>query len=466
MNNNGYRIVVDAGHGGSDPGAVSGNLREKDFTLKAANYMYNRFKELGVPVAITRDDDTTLSRAERLNTMRNTFGNDSKVLVLSNHINAGGGEGAEIVYPLRTSSELPSMILNEIGNRGQIKRKYYQRVLPENPSKDYYYIMRETPNTTSLLIEYGFIDNPNDQRKLQNNLLDYAEGVVKAVSNYIGINYVPPGTELPNTDGLYTVKRGDTLYSIARQYNTTVDNLKQINGLTSNILNIGQTLVVPTLEIIEPEISNGYVVKSGDTLYSIAKEYNIPVNDLISFNNLPTTILSIGQTLQIPEVNSSNVIYTVKKEDTLYSIANDYNVSVDSIKKLNNLNNNLLTIGQKLYIPKGTTVEETDYVVYQVSPNDTLYSIAKQYNTTPNAIVDYNNLTNDLLTIGQILQIPIEEKTQENIAYVVKRGDTLYKIANNYGISVMNLMSLNDLNSTLINIGDVLLIPNQSSDYN
>ena len=77
-------------HGGTDTGAVSGNLREKDFTLRAANYMYNRFKELGVPVAITRDTDESLTRAERLNTMRNTFGNDSKVLVLSNHINAGG----------------------------------------------------------------------------------------------------------------------------------------------------------------------------------------------------------------------------------------------------------------------------------------------------------------------------------------------------------------------------------------
>jgi len=54
--------------------------------------MYNRFKELGVPVAITRDSDETLTRAERLNTMRNTFENDSKVLILSNHINAGGGE--------------------------------------------------------------------------------------------------------------------------------------------------------------------------------------------------------------------------------------------------------------------------------------------------------------------------------------------------------------------------------------
>ena len=93
MNNNGYRIVVDAGHGGSDPGAVSGNLREKDFNLKAANYMYDRFRELGVPVAITRDDDTTLTRRERIDAMTDTFGNDSKVIVLSNHINAGGGEG-------------------------------------------------------------------------------------------------------------------------------------------------------------------------------------------------------------------------------------------------------------------------------------------------------------------------------------------------------------------------------------
>ncbi len=91
MNNNGYRIVVDAGHGGSDPGAVSGNLREKDFTLKAANYMYNRFKELGIPVIITRDTDKDLSRAERINLMK-SLGTDPNVIIISNHINAGGGD--------------------------------------------------------------------------------------------------------------------------------------------------------------------------------------------------------------------------------------------------------------------------------------------------------------------------------------------------------------------------------------
>ena len=77
-----YRIVVDAGHGGSDPGAVSGSLKESDFNLEAALYMYNRFNELGVPVVITRDTDRTLTRSERLNTMK-SFGTDSNVIILS-----------------------------------------------------------------------------------------------------------------------------------------------------------------------------------------------------------------------------------------------------------------------------------------------------------------------------------------------------------------------------------------------
>ena len=71
----------------------------------------------------------------------------------------GISAGAEVVYSLRNNDTLSKMILNEIGNKGQIQRKVYQRRLPEDPSKDYYYIMRQTPNTEAVLIEYGFIDN-------------------------------------------------------------------------------------------------------------------------------------------------------------------------------------------------------------------------------------------------------------------------------------------------------------------
>ncbi len=461
--NNGYRIVVDAGHGGSDPGAISGNLKEKDFNLKAANYMYNRFKELGVPVAITRDTDESLTRAERLRTMTNTFGNDSKVLILSNHINSGGGEGAEIIYPLRTSSTLPAMILDAIGEKGQIKRKYYQRVLPEDPSKDYYYIMRETPNTTSLLIEYGFIDNPKDQKKLQNNLLDYVEGVVEAVANYIGITYTKPGQGTSPGTNTYIVQRGDTLYKIANQFKTTVAELKRINNLGSDLLQIGQILKITNNAELPSQ--DEYIVKAGDTLYKIANQFNTTVNRLIDYNNLSTTILQIGQILKIPKSSSSNVIYTVKKGDTLYKIANMYGVTVDELKKINNLTSDNLSIGQKLFIPEGNTVEETEYIVYKVEPGDTLYSIAKKYNTSPEAIKEYNKLTSNLLTINQVLQIPIEKRVMENSIYTVKKGDTLYKIANNYGVTVKELMNLNNLNSTLLTIGDSILIPKQVSDF-
>lgn len=87
-----YKIVVDAGHGGVDPGAVYGDLQEKNLNLESALYMYNRFNELGIPVKLTRNSDETLSKNERVNRILNAFGNNENVIVLSNHINAGGGE--------------------------------------------------------------------------------------------------------------------------------------------------------------------------------------------------------------------------------------------------------------------------------------------------------------------------------------------------------------------------------------
>ena len=454
MNEN-YRVVVDAGHGGSDPGAVSGNVKEKDLNLEAANYMYNRFKELGIPVTITRDTDRTISRAERINTMK-SLGTDPNVIILSNHINAGGGEGAEVVYPLRSSPTLAKNILDEIGARGQIKRKIYQRVLPENPTRDYYYIMRETPNTTALLIEYGFIDNAKDRAKLQNNLTNYAEGVVKAVSEYIGVPYsLPNATEVGD---MYTVQRGDTLYSIARKFNTTVNELVNLNNLTNTNLSIGQQIKLPQGE--EQTDYDTYTVEEDDSLYSIANKFNISVNDLIDFNGLPTTMLTPGEVIRIPRkaVSNKENVYTVKPGDTLYRIANTYGVSINDLITANNLTSNILTIGQELVIPIKPVTEE-NYVVYEVEPNDTLYSIARRFNTKVDAIKSYNNLTSNLLSVGQILQIPIGNTEIAYQTYQVKPGDTLYSIARRYNTTVANIMAINEDLSSILSIGQVIKIP-------
>ena len=454
--NDKYRIVVDAGHGGVDSGAVSGNLQEKDFNLQAANYMYNRFKELGVPVTITRDTDKTLSRQERINTMK-SLGTDPNVIVLSNHINAGGGEGAEIVYPLRSDGTLAKNILDEIGARGQIKRKIYQRVLPENPSKDYYYIMRETPNTTALLIEYGFIDNPRDAQKLQKNINDYAEGVVKAVSEYIGIPYRLPGTS--EIGDSYIVQNGDTLYSIALKYNTTVNEIKSLNNLDGNTLSIGQSLKIPVKEIND-EDNSLYIVQKGDSLYSIANKYNILVNDLIDANNLASTILSVGQRLIIPNQKQEiqGVNYTVKPGDTLYSIANRYNISVNDIVKANDLKSNILSIGQVLLIPS-IPVNEEDYVVYEIQNGDTLYSIARRYNTKVDAIKAYNNLLNNFLRPGDVIQIPITPVDIDYNVYTVQKGDTLYSIAKKFDTTIADILAINNNLSSILKIGETIKIP-------
>ena len=191
-NDNNIRVIVDAGHGGSDPGSIGNNIYEKDLNLRAAQYMYKRLQELGIPSVIIRDTDETLPKTERIERVLEAYNNSPNTILVSNHMNAGGGEGAEIIYALRNDDTLSTMALNNIAAAGQVVRNVYQRVLPENPSKDYYYILRETGNTEPILVEYGFIDNARDANRLKNNLERYVEGVVKAIADYAGYQYTSP----------------------------------------------------------------------------------------------------------------------------------------------------------------------------------------------------------------------------------------------------------------------------------
>ena len=87
-----YKIVIDPGHGGDDPGASGNGIIEKDLNLKISNYMYDQFRKLGIPVKLTRTTDETVSPTERTQRILDAFGNNNDVIVISNHINSGGGE--------------------------------------------------------------------------------------------------------------------------------------------------------------------------------------------------------------------------------------------------------------------------------------------------------------------------------------------------------------------------------------
>lgn len=127
-------------------------------------------------------------------------------------------------------------------------------------------------------------------------------------------------TKPPENTNSYTVKKGDTLYSIAQKFNTTVDELKKLNNLTTNNLTIGTTLLIP-----QKNTGNTYTVKKGDTLFSIAKAFNITVDELKKANNLTSNTLSIGQVLTIPQNHDNYITYTVKKGDKIFMGNNEYN---------------------------------------------------------------------------------------------------------------------------------------------
>lgn len=230
-------------------------------------------------------------------------------------------------------------------------RKYYQRRLPSDSSKDYYYIIRNTPNNETLIVEYGFLDNEAEAKRLKSNYKKYAEAVVRAVTLYGGYKYVPV-----SGSNYYVVKKGDSLWSIARANGLTVDELKSLNNLSSNVLHVGDTLLISSADSTGNNGNdNYYVVKSGDTLWSIARKFNVSVDDIKALNNLSSNNLSIGMTLKIPlysnKQNEETNVYVVKSGDSLWSIARMFNSTVDEIKSLNGLKSNVLRIGQRLVVP-------------------------------------------------------------------------------------------------------------------
>ena len=143
-------------------------------------------------------------------------------------------------------------------------------------------------------------------------------------------------------------------------YKVSVNDLKEVNGLTTNVLYIGQELLIPSQIVEEPDDNvvedtnyDTYVVQKGDSLWAIAQKYGITVQELINLNNLSNNTLQVGQKLLVPkqDIIVGDSLYTVVSGDTLWSIARKFNVSVNDLKLANGLDSNLLSIGQQLIIP-------------------------------------------------------------------------------------------------------------------
>lgn len=187
-------VVIDPGHGGTDPGASKNGIIEKLLTLAASLYMFERFGELGIKRALTRDTDITIEPAQRTKLIR-----DSKAkYCISNHINAGGGDGAETIHSIFANSNLATSIANEIVKAGQNLRRVFTR--KNSRDTDYYYMHRDTGAVHTVIVEYFFLDSiasgPNsDINEYKEEFMDWVEGAVKGYCLHTGRKYSPPKIE-------------------------------------------------------------------------------------------------------------------------------------------------------------------------------------------------------------------------------------------------------------------------------
>jgi peptidoglycan DL-endopeptidase LytF len=299
----------------------------------------------------------------------------------------------------------------------------------------------------------------------------------------------------------YTVVAGDTVYGISKRFGTTPEALRSANNLTSDILSIGQTLTIPAAGIT-PTVPSAlspvsapsqYSVVLGDTLYSISNRFGTTVSALRSANNLTSDILSIGQTLTIPAAGITPTVpsalspvsapsqYSVVLGDTLYSISNRFGTTVSALRSTNNLTSDILSIGQTLTIPAAGVTPTVPSALspvsaptqYTVVLGDTLYSISNRFGTTVATMRSTNNLTSDILSIGQTLTIPaagltttqppapapLVKEERKTFTYAIKSGDSLSVIAKRFGVSVDSIRYANHLKSDFLQVGQALKIP-------
>lgn len=306
------------------------------------------------------------------------------------------------------------------------------------------------------------------------------------------------GNQIPDT---YTVKAGDSLWGISQTYGTTVNNLKQINNLSSNVIYVGQVLKLKQQSVsssnqTSASAADTYTVQSGDTLWGIANMHDTTVNNLKQINDLTSDTIYVGQVLKLtqqstthkPSQSNSSDFYTVKAGDSLWKIAMGNDLTVDHLKQMNNLTTNTIYVGQQLRIKEGQINSQPSQSnsqanqsnqnagTYTVKAGDTLWGIANDHDTTVNALKQNNHLSSDTIYVGQVLSLGQASSTSShsqstastqlstsNGTYTVKSGDTLWSIANANDMTVAQLKQKNDLSNDTIYVGQTLKVSSAKS---
>jgi len=308
----------------------------------------------------------------------------------------------------------------------------------------------------------------------------------------------------------YTVQKGDTLEKIARKFNVSVEEIKKANNIKDERkIRDGMKLEIPTSKTNSKTESKKtskresernreltYVVQKGDTLETIAKKYGLTVKELMDYNDMKDEKIFAGDELKIPKKGakiaqkqeqkeqekrdlSSCEVYIIKRGGTLEHVSKKLGISVKTLEKLNNISaDKWLKAGEKICIgeKKEEKTAETAQkkasectLIYRPKSTVSLDEISRKFNVTVEKLKKWNNISRSTIPAGQEVcvakeeveseQAIQEEKKTKIIVYRVKRGDTLEKIAEKFGVSKEDIISLNNLKREKVYYGQRLKIP-------
>jgi LysM repeat protein len=283
----------------------------------------------------------------------------------------------------------------------------------------------------------------------------------------------------------YTVRFGDTLAKIAQKFGITLGALLGVNSLdVDTTIFEGQILRIPTpIATSTPPfgtIPPGYQlyrVQPNDQLLRLARRFGTTTAQLRSANNLSSDTLFVGQWLLIPPPNTPTATrtpfppgartYVVQKGDQLLALARLFGITLAELKAANGLTSDIVHPGRVLFIPTPgptrtkappTSTPTGNYVAYVIKRGDRLQRIAVWFGVTMQSLRDANRLTSDVLTVGRTLTIP--NPTRRPLQYTVQPGDTLISLAARYETTVEALRISNDMGTgDTILAGLILIIP-------
>ena len=343
-------VAISAGHGGEDPGGIGfdGKLREKDITLKIARALFDQLERMpGYTPIMIRDGDyyvelqrrseiareqradlfvavhTDWYRTSRANGLtiyalsgdRADRENSRRVAQKENNADLLGGVGGDLnlsswdddvaltlvslqmAWSMEQSLIAGTRVLESLDGITRLRRDKVQQASLE---------VLKSPDIPSMLIETGYLTNPDEARRLNTSAFQQklARGIAQGVMNYF--YEAPPEGSLVAWQkangivpmpGTYRVKRGDSLSVIAQRYNVSLAKLKSVNSLSSNTIHVGQELTIPGVGAGEPE---EHTIRRGETLSEIAQRYQVSLGSLRQVNNITNDRIMVGQILKIP----------------------------------------------------------------------------------------------------------------------------------------------------------------------